>query len=566
MKKWLLVTVVAMLLLGFSACGGGSDTGSTPSAPAIYKVRMWVTLSNNPDAPSVTTLTSAQTVQASIWARGTTEKTITFKVNLCYDDKFTTLVNGVRTESSSKAVSVGALSTPLEPGNYTFQAISGAFGEIVGSSLQITVTPDTSVNTPTATTPAATLSEQPDKATFQKYFSDMNFGRVPAGATSPADFKQNVTVFSSGDQIALFFNSTQEVLVQWKIYDVQAKKVIKEGGFPKPLKGSSGEWGPLDIPAGKYEHKVYVGDVLVAIFPFEVSGAPTSTSPPQSPKPTSTVKSIKSDNPHFELMAESQHFRVYFHPPEEGLGTQIVDLGEQIYPLLIEFYGSVPPTSTQVFIYHDYEELVSLGNPPPDMPRENSMGGFTWFGKLTEEVGEHVELYNVRGNVDDAKSLLAHEVGHRFFYYVYPHIRKPVRPDWLDEGMAGYSQIRAGGRIPFQPIVDSAKSGIPPLSGITGLDKLLASSDWTLYGLFYGEAAAVILYIDCRYGKEVLQQLLREYDRTLNLQDAVLETLKIPFDQFEREWLNAVKETGAQAKNGNDFFTLFKAKMNGKST
>jgi hypothetical protein len=114
------------------------------------------------------------------------------------------------------------------------------------------------------------LSEQPDKATFQKYFSEMNFGRVPVDAKSPADFEKNVAVFSAGDQIALFFTSTQEVLVRWTIYDVQAKKVIKEGGFPKPLKGSFGGWDPLDIPAGKYEYKVYVGDVLVAIFPFEV--------------------------------------------------------------------------------------------------------------------------------------------------------------------------------------------------------------------------------------------------------------------------------------------------------
>ena len=83
-------------------------------------------------------------------------------------------------------------------------------------------------------------------------------------------FEKNATVFSSGEQIALFFNSTQEVLVQWKIYDVQAKTVIKEGGFPRPLKGSYGGWEPLDIPAGKYEYKVYVGDVLVEIFPFEV--------------------------------------------------------------------------------------------------------------------------------------------------------------------------------------------------------------------------------------------------------------------------------------------------------
>ena len=132
MKKWLLVTVAAMLLFGLSACGGGNGTGSTPSAPTIAKVRIWVTLSNNPDAAPVTSLTSAQTVQASIWARGTTEKTITFKVNLCYDDKFITLVTDVRTEGSSKAVSVGALATPLEPGNYTFRQFPALLGKLSG--------------------------------------------------------------------------------------------------------------------------------------------------------------------------------------------------------------------------------------------------------------------------------------------------------------------------------------------------------------------------------------------------------------------------------------------------
>ena len=98
----------------------------------------------------------------------------------------------------------------------------------------------------------------------------MHFGRVPEGANSPADFEKNVTAFSPGDQIALFFTSTQEVLIRWTIYDVQAKKVIDEGGFPKPLKGNYGGWDPLDIPAGKYEYKVYAGDVLVGVFPFEV--------------------------------------------------------------------------------------------------------------------------------------------------------------------------------------------------------------------------------------------------------------------------------------------------------
>jgi hypothetical protein len=212
MKKWLLVTITAVLFFGLSGCGGGNVTGTstTPSTPTIAKVRIWVTLSNNPDAAAVMSLTSAQTVQASIWARGTTENTITFKVNLNYGDKFTTLVTDVRTEGSSKAVSVCALATPLQPGNYTIQAISGAFGEIVGSSQQIVVTPD-SVNAPTATTPVSTLSEQPDKTTFQKYFSDMGLGKCPPDAKSPQDIQRNVATFTAEDYFTLYGTVIQEV-------------------------------------------------------------------------------------------------------------------------------------------------------------------------------------------------------------------------------------------------------------------------------------------------------------------------------------------------------------------
>jgi len=170
MRKYLTilcVLIITVIVLGLTACGGGgtgSNSTSTnqPAAPAIAKVRMWLTLSSNPDAPPVTTLTPEQTVQASIWARGTTEETVTFKVNLYYGDKLTTLAQNVKTEGPSKAVAIGALAAPLEPGTYVFKAHSGSFGEVVGS-LTITVT-------------APPLSEQPDKATFNKYFSDIGLG------------------------------------------------------------------------------------------------------------------------------------------------------------------------------------------------------------------------------------------------------------------------------------------------------------------------------------------------------------------------------------------------------
>jgi hypothetical protein len=279
--------VIIFLVLALSACGNTASTPNAP-APAIAKVRIWLTLGNNPDAPPLTTLTPEQTAQASIWARGTTEENITFKLNLVYGDKLTTLATNVRTEGSNKAVAVGGLATPLEPGNYTFQAISGAFGGVVGS-LQVTVvsslptapsgqpTSQPPASSPTASeqpapsTPSTGLSEQPDKATYQKYFSELGIGKMPAEVKNPPfDLQKNVSVFTAGDQICLYGTLTQECQIRNAIYDVNAQKVVKTGGLPKPMTGGFAGWEPVDLPAGKYEYKVYVGDALVGVFPFEV--------------------------------------------------------------------------------------------------------------------------------------------------------------------------------------------------------------------------------------------------------------------------------------------------------
>jgi hypothetical protein len=268
---------MALLVLGLSACGGGTE--STPGVPTIAKVRMWITLSNNPDAAPVTTLTPEQTAQASIWARGTTEEKITFKVNLNYGDKFTTLVTGVRTAGSSQAVAVGGFATALEPGQYTFKAISGAMGAVIGS-LDITVAsslPPAQPATPsekTSPTPPAvtsTLSEQPDRATFQKYFSDLGIGKMPEEVKDPpVDLQKNVSVFTAGDQICLYGTVILECQIRSAVYDVSAKKVVREGGLPQAIEGGFAGWEPVDLPVGKYEYKVYVGDVLVGVYPFEV--------------------------------------------------------------------------------------------------------------------------------------------------------------------------------------------------------------------------------------------------------------------------------------------------------
>jgi len=316
MKRRLIISLVmALLVLGLSACGG---TGSTPNAPTIAKVRMWITLSNNPDASPVTTLTPEQTAQASIWARGTTEEKVTFKVNLYYGDKFTTLVTGVHTAGSSQAVAVGGFATALEPGQYTFKAISGALGAVIGS-LDITVASSLPPAQPAApsekaspTPPAetSTLSEQPDAATFQKYFSELGIGKMPGEVKDPpVDLQKNVSVFAAGDQICLYGTVILECQIRSAVYDVNAKKVVREGGLPQAIEGGFAGWEPIDLPVGKYEYKVYAADVLVGVFPFEVIAILTTT-PSSQPTPQPSPKS--SEQP------DKATFSIYFK--DMGLG------------------------------------------------------------------------------------------------------------------------------------------------------------------------------------------------------------------------------------------------------
>mgnify|MGYP007084775882 CR=1 FL=1 len=280
---------MVLLVLGISACGG---IGRKSEVPTIAKVRIWITLSSNPNATPVTMLTPERTTQASIWARGTTEEKVTFKVNLYYDDKFTTLVTGVHAEGSSQAVAIGGFAAALEPGKYTFKAISGAGGAVIGS-LDIIVAaslppaqpaapsgqpslPPAASTTPTGQTPqppvvTSTLSEQPDKANFQKYFSELGIGKMPEVVKDPPrDLQKNVSVFAARDQISLYGTVILECQIRTAFYDVNAKKVIREGGLPQAVKGGFAGWEPVDLPAGKYEYKVYVGDALVGVFPFEV--------------------------------------------------------------------------------------------------------------------------------------------------------------------------------------------------------------------------------------------------------------------------------------------------------
>jgi len=131
----------------------------------------------------------------------------------------------------------------------------------------------TTTNSSTTPLVSTTLSEQPDKVTFQKYFSELGLGKLPANAKSPADLQKNATIFASGENLVLYGSTiVPQVPISAKYYDVMTKQSITSSVAPpaQPKATDFSSWESVSLSSGRYELKVYVGDVLVAVFPFEI--------------------------------------------------------------------------------------------------------------------------------------------------------------------------------------------------------------------------------------------------------------------------------------------------------
>ena len=120
------------------------------------------------------------------------------------------------------------------------------------------------------------LSEQPDKAKYDEYFTEFYLGKLPLGTdASPSNVPVETTVFTSEDQFCSVWTQKKDIPAgsfSGAIYDTVAKKDFKpKTAFPMAI-DAGGHMGsePLEYPPGKYEYKIYIDDVLVIVIPFEV--------------------------------------------------------------------------------------------------------------------------------------------------------------------------------------------------------------------------------------------------------------------------------------------------------
>jgi hypothetical protein len=118
------------------------------------------------------------------------------------------------------------------------------------------------------------LSEQADKAALNEFFTELGLGKLPENGNLPFDLKKGDNKFVSNgkDQLVIYGTLLKDLKLSNAVYDVKSKKYIRgKAEFPTVIKaGGFAGSEPVNLPSGLYEYKIWVGDKLVGVFPFEV--------------------------------------------------------------------------------------------------------------------------------------------------------------------------------------------------------------------------------------------------------------------------------------------------------
>ena len=119
------------------------------------------------------------------------------------------------------------------------------------------------------------LSEQPNKAKFDEYFTSAFLAKLPADAEFNPFGIVKTKIFTSIDQFCTSFEMKKTIPANSfssAVYDKDNEEYAQpKSVFPMELKkGGSVGCEPLSYTAGKYEFKIYIDNVLTAVLPFEV--------------------------------------------------------------------------------------------------------------------------------------------------------------------------------------------------------------------------------------------------------------------------------------------------------
>ncbi len=120
-----------------------------------------------------------------------------------------------------------------------------------------------------------TLTEQINKEKFSEYLSEAYLSKIPVGGGFDPLKAVNAKLFSPKDQFCTFLNVKKTIpanRLSWTFYDANSKKDLTERNITPVEITAENNFGCTDLtyPAGKYEQRIYIDNILVITLPFEI--------------------------------------------------------------------------------------------------------------------------------------------------------------------------------------------------------------------------------------------------------------------------------------------------------
>jgi len=116
------------------------------------------------------------------------------------------------------------------------------------------------------------IPEGPNVEKSDEYFSDIGLGKLAADADLLQDMEPDISIFLPDEGICLCGTLKKSAIIGVAIYNPETSSYESERqDLPQTLeKGGFASCSELTAGSGKYEYRVYIGDSLVAVLPFEV--------------------------------------------------------------------------------------------------------------------------------------------------------------------------------------------------------------------------------------------------------------------------------------------------------
>lgn len=214
-----------------------------------------------------------------------------------------------------------------------------------------------------------------------------------------------------------------------------------------------------------------------------------------------------------------QHFIIKYHNEDQSVeGFELRELLRGSYRDISKEFGYYFNHQVVVLLY-DEDEFKQI----TDVPH--------WVGGLYD--GKVRMPTSGKGFKEkELQALTTHEVTHAFI----AAMSNRMAPAWINEGLAEYmeNKVQKSDLIVFRSALKT--DTLLPVDLLMSQSSSLSLNDPLMISLFYEESHQLVEYLVKRYGMFRVKQILQEFGKGKNSEEALREVLHISAKRLESEW------------------------------